>query len=270
MNLESYLRRIGYDGPLEPTLDTLRRLHYAHLLAVPFENLDVNLGVPIVLEEERLFDKIVTRERGGFCYELNGLFAWLLRELGFQVSLLSARVPIEENRTGPEFDHLALRVDLDVSWLADVGFGESFIEPLPILPNAEQIQRDVFFCLDQQDGRWRVLRYAPPSQTRAVAALIDVDWEWRMLYDFTTGARQFAEFGPMCLHHQTSPESHFTRRRIVSRLTTTGRVTLTNVRLIVTEGEQRQEALLETAEEYDAALREYFGIRLEKAEASAR
>lgn len=270
MKLDSYLRRIAYDGPLEPTLETLRRLHYAHLLAVPFENLDVPLGVPIVLEEERLFDKIVTRERGGFCYELNGLFAGLLRELGFKVSLLSARVPIEENRTGPEFDHLALRVDLDVSWLADVGFGESFVEPLPILPNAEQIQRDVFFCLDRAaDERWRVLRFAPPSQTRAVSELSDLEWEWRMLYDFTTTPRQLPDFNAMCLHHQTSPESHFTRRKIVSRLTTTGRVTLTNVRLIVSEGQQRRESLLESTEDYDRALVEYFGIRLAKAEATA-
>jgi N-hydroxyarylamine O-acetyltransferase len=271
VKLETYLRRIAYDGPLEPTLDTLRRLHYAHLLAVPFENLDVTLGVPIALEEEALFDKIVTRERGGFCYELNGLFAALLRELGFKVSLLSARVPIEENHTGPEFDHLALQVELDVPWLADVGFGESFIEPLPILPSAEQIQRDVFFCLDrQEDDRWRVLRYAPPSQTRAVAELSDLEWEWRMLYDFTTTPRQLSDFGPMCLHHQTSPLSHFTRRKIVSRLTTSGRVTLTNVRLIVSEGELRHESLLESCEDYDRALEESFGIRLSKAEAAAR
>lgn len=267
--MASYLRRIGYDGPLEPTLDTLRQLHYAHLLTVPFENLDVNLGVPIVLEQEHLFDKIVTRHRGGFCYELNGLFAALLREVGFQVSLLSARVPIEENRAGPEFDHLALRVDLDVSWLADVGFGESFIEPLPILQSAEQIQRDVFFCLDRYQDRWRVLRFAPPSQMRPVMGMGDMDWEWRMLYDFSTTPRQLSDFNAMCHHHQTSLESNFTRRRIVSRLTPTGRVTLTNVRLIISEGQLRREALLETTEEYDRVLDEHFGIRLEKTEATA-
>jgi len=269
LKVDSYLRRIAYDGPLEPTLETLRRLHYAHLLAVPFENLDVNLGVRIVLQEEWLFDKIVARHRGGLCYELNGLFAALLRELGFQVSLLSARVPIEENRAGPEFDHLALRVDLDVSWLADVGFGESFIEPLPLLESAEQIQRDVFFCLDRYQNRWRVLRYAPPSQTRPIPELTEIEWEWRMLYDFTTTPRQLPEFNDMCHHHQTSLESNFTRRRIISRLTPTGRVTLTNVRLIISEGQHRREALLETTEEYERALEEYFGIRLEKADAAA-
>ena len=87
LKLDSYLARISYSGPLAPTLETLRALHYAHLLAVPFENLDVHRGVPIVLDQERLYDKIVLHRRGGFCYELNSLFAALLGQLGFKVTL---------------------------------------------------------------------------------------------------------------------------------------------------------------------------------------
>ena len=222
MNLDSYLARISYSGPLAPTLETLRAIHYAHLLAVPFENLDIHRGVPIVLDQEHLFDKIVLHRRGGFCYELNGLFAALLRELGFHVTLLSARVPIAENRVGPEFDHLTLRVDLDTPWLADVGFGESFIEPLPLLPNAEQFQRNVFYCLDTREDRWRVLRYSPePGNQHGVPVLADSASEWRMLYDFTLQPRRLSEFDAMCRHHQTSPESHFTRNRVCSILTPT-------------------------------------------------
>jgi N-hydroxyarylamine O-acetyltransferase len=265
LNLDSYLDRISYSGPLAPTLETLRALHYAHLLAVPFENLDIHRGVPILLDEERFFDKIVRHRRGGFCYELNSLFAALLRELGFQVTLLSARVPIEENRVGPEFDHLVLRVDLDTPWLADVGFGESFIEPLPLLPNAEQFQRNVFYCLDTREERWRVLRYSPePGKGRGVPVQADSDWEWRMLYDFTLVPRRLLEFEGMCRYHQTSPESHFTRNRVCSILTPTGRTTLTDTRLVITEGSERRESALVIAAEYDTALQHYFGIRLDE------
>jgi N-hydroxyarylamine O-acetyltransferase len=270
VNLGSYLARISYSGPLAPTLETLRALHYAHLLAVPFENLDIHRGVPIVLDPERLFDKIILHRRGGFCYELNGLFAALLCQLGFQVTLLSARVPIEENRVGPEFDHLTLRVDLDTPWLADVGFGESFIEPLPLLPGAEQFQRSIFYCLDQHDGRWRVLRYSPePGNRRGVAVKTDSACEWRMLYDFTMQPRQMSDFNGMCRHHQTSPESHFTRNRVCSILTPTGRVTLTGARLVITEGATRREIALSTVQQYDDALGHYFGIRLDAAQTSA-
>jgi N-hydroxyarylamine O-acetyltransferase len=266
VDVNAYFRRIAYSGPLEPTLDNLRAIHYTHLLAVPFENLDIHRGVPIVLDEERFFDKIVRDRRGGFCYELNGLFAALLRELGFRVTLLSARVPIEENRAGPEFDHLTLRVDLETPWLADVGFGESFIEPLPLLLNAEQYQRNVFYCLDQHEGRWRVLRYAPEEiNQRGVPVETTATWEWRMLYDFTFTPRQLKEFAGMCRHHQTSPESHFTRRRVCSILTPTGRITLTDSRLVITEGTQRREVPLATAQEYDVALEKYFGLRLGEA-----
>jgi N-hydroxyarylamine O-acetyltransferase len=270
VNADSYLARVSYSGPREPTLETLRSLHYAHLLAVPFENLDIHRGVTIALDQEHLFDKIVFHRRGGFCYELNSLFAALLRELGFRVTLLSARVPIAENRVGPEFDHLTLRVDLDTPWLADVGFGESFIEPLPLLPNAEQFQRNVFYCLDNREDRWRVLRFSPePGNRRGVPVLSDSASEWRMLYDFTLQPRRLSDFDGMCRHHQTSPESHFTRNRVCSILTPTGRVTLTGTRLVITEDGQRRESTLATAQEYDAALQQYFGIRFDTAHITA-
>jgi N-hydroxyarylamine O-acetyltransferase len=263
MDVNAYLERISYSGPVTPTLETLRELHYAHLLAVPFENLDIHRGVPIVLDEERLFDKIVRHRRGGFCYELNGLFAALLRQLGFKVTLLSARVPIEENRVGPEFDHLCLRVDLDTPWLADVGFGESYIEPLPLLLNAEQFQRNNFYCLDKREDRWRVLRFSPePGRRPGAAVKTETTCEWRTLYDFTLQPRQLPDFEAMCRHHQTSPQSHFTRNRVCSILTPTGRVTLTGTRLVITENDIRRECPLAGSQDYDDAMQRYFGIRL--------
>src|SRR5215211_1320238 len=155
MDLHTYLQRINYHGQQAPTAATLRDLHRAHLLAVPFENLDIHLGRPILLDQDALFDKIVRRRRGGFCYELNGLFALLLRELGFDVTLLAAGVARADGTFGPEFDHLTLLVTTDhqrttddrrppttddtqsaicnlqsAIWLVDVGFGDSFRAPL--------------------------------------------------------------------------------------------------------------------------------------------
>ena len=130
--LTGYLDRIDIGRPAKADTAALRALHRAHLLAVPFENLSIHLGEPISLEPAGLTGKIVTRRRGGFCYELNGAFALLLSALGFDVRLLAARV-FGDDRLGPPFDHLALLVqttDGDGPWLADVGFGSHSEFPL--------------------------------------------------------------------------------------------------------------------------------------------
>jgi N-hydroxyarylamine O-acetyltransferase len=110
-------------------LETLRGLHKKHLLSVPFENLDIHLGRPIVLSEEAFYEKIIRDHRGGFCYELNGSFAALLTRLGFKVTMLSARVASRSGGFSPEFDHMTLLVAFKGRWLVDVGFGDSFTEP---------------------------------------------------------------------------------------------------------------------------------------------
>ncbi len=103
MDIKAYLDRIDYHGPLEPTAETLRQLHRAHMLAVPFENLDIHLDRPIMLDDAALFSKIVERRRGGFCYEMNGLFAALLGALGFRIDKLAAGVTREGGGFGPPF-----------------------------------------------------------------------------------------------------------------------------------------------------------------------
>src|SRR3954468_6333227 len=140
MNVAAYLERIGYQGPRAPTAETLRRLHLAHLYAVPFENLSIHWGEPIELDDEALFEKIVVRRRGGFCYELNGLFAALLRALGFDVAMLSAGVGGSAGEFSPEFDHMALLITLGERWLVDVGFGDSFREPLRLETREDQAE----------------------------------------------------------------------------------------------------------------------------------
>ena len=121
--LPAYLQRIGYEGPVAPTVETLQGMHRAHFLQVPFENLDIQRGVPIVVDLDHNYDKIVTRGRGGFCLELTSLFAWALREIGFKVDILGGRVLAASGQLGEPLSHMALAVYLDEPWLADVGFG---------------------------------------------------------------------------------------------------------------------------------------------------
>jgi N-hydroxyarylamine O-acetyltransferase len=248
LDIKAYLERINYRGPLAPDAETLRRLQVAHLLAVPFENLSIHAGQPIILEDEALFAKIVGRRRGGFCYEVNGLFAALLRGLGFDVQMLSAGVARAEGGFGPDFDHMALMVSLEQRWLADVGFGDSFLEPLRLDERGEQ----------EQGGRaYRIV----PDGAHLILARREGGGEWEAQYRFTLRPYTYSDFAEMCRYHQTSPQSHFTRGRVCSRATGAGRVTLSEMRLITTsEGGERQERTLLSQEEYEATLREHFGI----------
>src|SRR5512143_2820813 len=133
MDIPLYLARIQHFKPVKPDASTLCEVHLAHMLSVPFENLDIGLKRPIGLSEEALWDKIIIQKRGGFCYELNGLFAALLKGIGFQLTYLNGRVYSPAGNLGIDFDHLALLVQApneSERWLADVGFGDSFNEPL--------------------------------------------------------------------------------------------------------------------------------------------
>lgn len=253
MDVKAYLQRINYQGSLALTAETLRGLQVAHLLAVPFENLSIHAGQAIVLEDDALFDKIVARRRGGFCYELNGLFAALLRALGFDVLMLSAGVANAEGEFGPDFDHMALLVKLEQRWLVDVGFGDSFREPLLLDERGEQAQDERSFRL-VADGAHLILMQREHGG------------EWKAEYRFTLQPYDYADYAGMSRYHQTSPQSHFTSGRVCTRATPDGRVTLSEMRLITTaKGSGRQERMLASEEEYAAILREQFGIEMTSA-----
>lgn len=245
---EAYLERINYHGPLTPTAETLRDLQVAHLLNVPFENLSIHSGVPIVLDDDVLFAKIVEKRRGGFCYEVNGLFAALLRALGFKVAMLSAEVANAEGQFGPEFDHMTLMVALEQRWLADVGFGDSFLEPLLLDERGEQAQSNGIFQIVEADAPHLLLRRRAAGE------------DWKPAYRFTLQPHGYADYEEMCRYHQTSPESHFTKGPLCSLATRDGRVTLSGLRLITSIAGQRDERLLETQEDCDRILREQFGV----------
>lgn len=249
-DISQYLARIHYQDELTPTAGILSDLHYANLLTVPFENLDIHLGREIRLEEQHLFDKIVTQRRGGFCYELNGLFAWMLKGLGFDVDLLSAEV-FEDGEFSPEFDHLALRVKLEDDWLVDVGFGDSFVRPLKLNESNKQIQNNRFYRIDRESN-YRVLYQR------------DASGDWERFYRFTLEPRRLEEYSGRCRYHQTSPDSHFTQKRVCTRLTETGRLTLRDDRLIETRNGKRNELPILDEGEYLAVLEKMFGIRLDE------
>ncbi len=248
MDIDAYLHRIRYSGVRTPTADTLHALHRAHMLSVPFENLDIHLGRPIVLDEEKLFEKIVRQRRGGFCYELNGLFAALLRDLEFQVTMLSARVH-QGGTIGREFDHMTLLVQCEERWLADVGFGDSFIEPLRLDDPGTQIQNGIGYRIERQGDIWMMMQQRPTE-------------EWAITYQFEIQPRRLQDFTGMCRWHQESSESHFTQKRICSLATQNGRTSVSDTRLIVTEHGQRREQILSSEYDSSTALKSYFGIEI--------
>src|SRR5215469_12990586 len=253
--LAAYLARMGVHGPLALDAGALRDLHRAHLVAVPFENLSIHLGEPISLTEANLIDKIVSRRRGGFCYELNGAFACLLERLGADVRRVSARVYGDDGRLGPPFDHLALIVRLPDGtgpWLADVGFGSHSTYPL---------------LADDRAGQ------ADPGGQFLLAGLpdgdIDVVKDGQPQYRIEVRERALDDFVPTCWWQQTSPRSHFTRSVICSRLTEDGRISISGRTLISTAGGQRTEENLPDDQAVLAAYRDHFGIDLNSVPESA-
>jgi len=248
LDTNAYLERINYHGSLTPSAETLRELQLAHLSAVPFENLSIHAKQPIVLADEALFAKIVRRRRGGFCYECNGLFAALLRALGFEVAMLSAEVANADGVFGPAFDHLTLMVSLEQRWLVDVGFGDSFLVPVRLDEPGEQLEGS------------RAYQIVADGSLFTLMQRID-DGEWKAQYRFTLEPHKYDDFAEMCTYHQTSPESHFTRGRICSLATAEGRITLSDMRFITTStNNEKHERNVTNEEEYATILRERFGI----------
>lgn len=249
---DAYLKRIGAARPAVADAAALRDLHLRHLTAVPFENLSIHLGQDIVLDETALADKIVGAGRGGFCYELNGAFAGLLRELGYGVTLHPARVLGPDGRPGPPYDHLALRVtaaDGSGPWLVDVGFGRHAHFPL------------AFGSRDEQRDPGGVFAIAETAEGD-----LDVLMDGVAQYRLEQRPRALRDFEATCWYHRTSPDSHFRQSLVCSRLTDggRGRVTLGGRTLTVTDARGgRTERELDAAQVLPAYA-EHFGIVLDR------
>ncbi|MEV5909691.1 arylamine N-acetyltransferase [Streptomyces chartreusis] len=265
VEVDAYLRRLGVEHPAWPTVDVLRELQLRHLQTVPFENLSVHLGEEIVLEEKRLLDKVVGARRGGFCYELNGAFGALLGVLGFDVSLLAARVYGKEERLGIPYDHMALKVGTvdGGAWLADVGFGAHSHYPLAFEARGEQVD---------PAGVFRVVEAGPDAagvrggHDSADAADLDVVMDGRPQYRLDRRPRALGDFVAGAWWHSTSPLSHFTQSLVCSRVTEeAGRITLSGRTFKTTAADgTREERELGTDEEVLRTYRERFGIELDR------
>lgn len=251
MDAGKYLKRIRFNGEARPGISALIKIHRLHVFNVPFENLDIHEKKEIILDPEKLYRKIVGKNRGGFCYELNGLFFSLLKELGFNCNMVSARVYNEEGDPGPEFDHMAIIVRLDnQDWLADVGFGDSFIEPLKLELNLEQRQYGKTYRIVDNGGGSLELHRSIDGK------------EFEKQYMFTLKERALSDFNDMCQYHQTSPDSHFTRKRVCTIAREDGMVTLSGMKLIENTHDVKREIELKDEEEFNNILREYFGIQV--------
>lgn len=247
MNSRGYLERIGVDGTVSPDAEGLRSLQRQHLLSIPFENLDIHWKRPIVLDTARFYEKIVTGRRGGFCYELNGLFNELLREIGFRTRLVSAKV-FNGTDFGREFEHAAVIVTIgELEYLTDVGFGEFSTEPLRIVPDIEQHGREGVFSLHR-------------AEPGSLVAAKKRDGQWVPEYKFSLLGRDLSEFAEMCDFQQYSPESHFTKGKLCSLMTESGRKTLTDAKYIVTTGGERKETAIDSEGEFYRLLETEFGI----------
>lgn len=249
MDIKQYLERIQYRKKTEVSKEVLWELQKAHLLAVPFENLDIHCQQEISLNLAAVFDKVVRNKRGGFCYELNGLFYFLLKSIGFEAKMVSGRVATTEGTYGPEYDHLAIVVCLEgIDYLVDVGFGRFSLEPLeiqtalPIVDPLGVFQFDVY-----EAGYLRI-----NSLEKEVLM---------PQYIFSLQERVWAAFEEMCWFHQNSVASHFTQKKIISILTPNGRITLNDQLLKITSGDEIQEVEFEI-EKFPVFLKTYFKITL--------
>ncbi len=207
MDIPAYLERIGYVGDTSPTLDTLRAMHRAHALTVPFENLDISTATRIQVDEDVNFAKIVRRRRGGFCLELTGLFGRVLREMGFWVDVIGARVMME-GRVGQPMSHMILIVHLDEQWIADVGFGGRLIEPLRLDERGDQMVGARRYNVGNDGDLWFVTGTEDDNPPGA--------------YFFRMIPRQFDDFHEVCDWLQTSPDSRFTKGPVASLATEDG------------------------------------------------
>jgi len=249
MNVEKYLARIGLDRTgVVPDVAGLKLLQRQHLLNVPFENLDIHWRRLILLDTTAFYRKIVEENRGGFCYELNGLFNELLREIGFETRLLSARVLGEGGSFSPEYDHAAIMVIIgEMQYIADVGFGAFSAEPLLLIADREQ-----------QDAAGTFVLRAFENESFEIARKIDAGW--RGEYIFTALGHDLSEFEERCLWHQTSPDSRFMKNKICSLMTMAGRMTLTDSKFIRTTEAGRLESDISSEAGFERLLLLEFGI----------
>jgi N-hydroxyarylamine O-acetyltransferase len=249
--LDRYFARVGYVGSRAANLSTLHALHRAHLLAIPYENLDIHLGLTVSLDPEAAFTKLVDERRGGWCYEMNGLFGRVLETLGFTVRYVSGAVGRARKGWRAQGNHLVLLVTLDRPWIADVGFGDGFLTPLPLEPGTYS-QGFMTYRVTKDGPRWRVDNHTHGGADG---------------FDFTLTARRLGDFAQQCHELQTSPESSFVQTTVCERFEPAGMVVLRSATLREVRVDGVHTSVIETAADFDRVLRERFDLAIPGIEA---
>lgn len=249
MKLTAYLDRIGFSGAPRPDLDTLTRLHRGHVTHIPYENLDVQFGRPVSRAPSAIFEKLVTRRRGGWCYEMNGLLAWALEEIGFKVTRMAGGVRRAQMGDWALGNHLVLWVHLDRPYIADTGFGDGLMEPVPIAAGPIAQGPFTFSLEDLGQGWWR-FHGDPPGAG--------------MSFDFEMKPADEALFDDRCTWLQTAPESPFTQNAVVQRYLPDGHALLRG-KILRTAGAQSVTRELESADDFVETLNRVFALDLPEA-----
>lgn len=249
IDIDAYLDRLGVLKEL-PSLNYLKKLHRNHLLTFPFENLDVHHSRQIVLDVKRIYKKIIPTKRGGMCYELNLLFYHLLVHLGYDCHLISAKVWSRELlKYGPEYDHMAIVLKIqDTIFLCDVGFGRGFTYPKMLRGSEMQMDNNQYFKVTKDADDVLYLKRTFDGEV------------FENLYKFSLKFREPIEFIDMCNYHQTSEDSPFVKRKMMSKLTPLGRVTLSDDKMKIMEKGKAIEETILNEDAFYAKMEEHFGI----------
>ena len=248
--LDRYFARVGYTRGRQPTLDTLVALHPAHLLAIPYENLDIHLGRTVTLDPDAMFEKLVDQRRGGWCCEMNGVFGRVLETLGFEVRYVSGAVGRATRGWKAQGNHLVLIVTRDRRWIADVGFGDGFLTPL-LLEVGSYRQGFLQYRVTRDGPRWRVHNH---------------EYGGADGFDFTLTPRALDSFASSCRELQTSPDSSFVQTTVVERIVPDGLVMLRGAVLKHVTAAGVTEHRVQDGAEYVRLLEERFGLVLPCAE----
>ena len=234
MNVNNYLDRFNATHLKTKSLKHLTELQFLHMTEVPFENLDVIRRKPIYLNLNLIYEKIVHRHRGGYCYELNGLFHWLLNELGYDASLVAATVLRPNGQWAKPDTHAAIIVQLEQPYLVDVGFGDSTVLPIPLNSESQTDSSGTYFTKQSETGYFDLMRSR--------------NGETRPLYRFTTSPKQLVDFHEGCVFNQVSPDSTFTHVDIITKATPAGRITLRDQELTIIENGKKTTKMLSSSE----------------------
>lgn len=246
MKITEYLERIDYQGPRAPTLECLSAIHRQHLVHISYENLDVQLGRPLDLDIERIFDKIVHRRRGGWCYEMNGLLGWALGEIGFEVMRMAGGVKRSLGGDETLGNHLVLAVQLDETYIADVGLGNGLVEPTRLREGSFSQEFREFRLEQLDDDAWRFHNFPGAMPLN---------------FDFYYARAEESLLAETCANLQSDPQSMFRQNLICMCLKPDGSRFLLGRTFISYEGTTPTQRLLESAAEVEEVLKNVFDLQ---------